>query len=134
MNTPLSKSQRVARDLYTTHGPIEGWSSEEFVLFQDLLLVAHKAGSLARLRLRVQALLVIAYAMAVYAVDELVNAARGSYWLWLTDHGDHVYDWFCAAEEACRRAGDHWFVERADDLCDRYTDAVCRLSFRIAGD
>jgi hypothetical protein len=134
MNPPISKSRKLARDFRKTHGPIEGWSSEAFVVFQDLLIVAHQAGPLARFRLRVQALLVIAYAMAVYAVDELGHAVRGSYWLWLFDHGDRVYDWFRAAEEACMRAGDHRFVEWAEDLCDRYTDAVCRLSSRIAGD
>ncbi|MFK4600534.1 hypothetical protein [Streptomyces pristinaespiralis] len=134
MNPPLSKSRKVARDFRKAHGPIEGWSSEAFVVFQDLLIVAHKAGPLTRFRLRVQALLVIAYAMAVYTVDELVNAVRGSYWLWLTDHGDHVFAWFYAAEEVCRRAGDHRFVEWADGLCDRYDGAICRLSSRIVGD
>ncbi|MEW1723878.1 hypothetical protein [Streptomyces sp. NPDC093109] len=126
-------SGRAVRAFRRTHGDIESWTGDDFEVFQDLLTAAHtKPGPLRRLRLRARAVALLVYAMPLYAVAELTHAVRGDYWRRLDRHLDRLDDWCSVAEEACLRAGDQAFVTRAGDLTDRYTDAVCRASDRVA--
>ncbi|WP_327419654.1 hypothetical protein [Streptomyces sp. NBC_01233] len=132
MNLLLSKPKRVVKNFCQEHGDMEGWTAEDFGLLYDLLIVAHAPGPLRRLWLRAQVLAILAYAMPLYALAELVHAVRGSCWLPLEHHLDQVDERWTAASKVCAMASGRAFVARVADTGERITDATCRVTGRLA--
>ncbi|MFJ9412506.1 hypothetical protein [Streptomyces sp. NPDC101393] len=129
-NTP----KRAIRRFREAHGATETWSAEDHARFQNLLIWAHQTGPLTRLRLRAQALVLIAYALPLYTLAELTQAVRGQYWDRLESYIDRLDDQVQAAEERCVHAGDEPWVVRVGHVTDRVTDVVCRVAGHLARD
>ncbi|MEW1926367.1 hypothetical protein [Streptomyces sp. NPDC088360] len=127
MSALLYKEKKAVRSYRQSHGPVERWTSREHELFLDLLAAANPR-RLARSWRRIQAITVLAYGMALYALAELMSALHVEPWHRLERHLDRVDGRCVAAEEACLRLGDRHFANRVRALNNRYTDAVCRIT------
>lgn len=129
----FNSPQRAIRRFRKAHGPMESWSAEDYERFQALLFCyPRQTGPMTRLRLRTQALALIAYALPFYTLAELIQAARGAYWVRLELYVDRLDDRVEAAEERCVHAGDEPWVVRVGHVTDRMTDAVCRIAGHLA--
>ncbi|MGW7007214.1 hypothetical protein ACWGCW_31520 [Streptomyces sp. NPDC054933] len=84
------------------------------------------------LKTRAAALALVAYGTALYVLAETLHALRGTAWQWLERHLDRVGHRLDGAEGACVKAGDTAFAERVGVAIDRITDAVDRVTSRLA--
>ncbi|MFF0170246.1 hypothetical protein [Streptomyces prasinus] len=109
LNRPKKKAVQHFHD---QHGPMDGWSGDDFEHLLDLLVVVNAPGPLARLRLRLTLLVWTGAAMPFYALGELLWAAQNRVSQRLNAVMDRLDDRCSNIESACRRAGDHALVER----------------------
>ncbi|MFI9186820.1 hypothetical protein ACIGXG_31895 [Streptomyces goshikiensis] len=130
----LSKPKRVVRGFCLEHGDMEGWTDEDFGRLYDLLIVAHAPGMVRRLWLRAKVLAILAYAMPLYALTELMQAVSGCgpRRLRLEQHLDRVDERWILVAEACSMGCGAAFVTRVGGICERITDAICRATGHLA--
>ncbi|MFE1075151.1 hypothetical protein ACFW5W_28530 [Streptomyces sp. NPDC058783] len=107
------------KDFHNQHGPMEGWSSADFEYLLDLLVVVNAPGPVARMRLRLTLLMWTGAALPVYALGELLWAAKNRVSERLNTVMDRLDDRCSDSESACRQAGDHALVERASAVFER---------------
>ncbi|MFD8268495.1 hypothetical protein [Streptomyces althioticus] len=112
LNSLTQSKEETVRAFYDQHGPMSGWSADDFERLLDLLVVVNTPGPLARLRLRLTLLMWTGAAMPFYALGELLWAAQNRVSARLNTVMDRLDDRCSNLESACRRAGDHALVER----------------------
>ncbi|CUW33422.1 MULTISPECIES: hypothetical protein [Streptomyces] len=111
LTRPKKKAEAV-QNFHDQHGPMDGWSGDDFEHLLDLLVVVNTPGQLARLRLRLTLLAWTGAAMPFYALGELLWAAQNRVSQRLNAVMDRLDDRCSNIESACKRAGDHALVER----------------------
>ncbi|MFF3958826.1 hypothetical protein ACFYY1_37325 [Streptomyces sp. NPDC001890] len=111
MNALLNRPKKAVKNFHDQHGPMDNWSGDDFEHLLDLLVVVNAPGPLARLRLRLTLLMWTGTAMPVYALSELLWAARHRVSQRLNSVMDRLDDRCSNVESACRQAGDHSLVE-----------------------
>ncbi|MGA5598968.1 hypothetical protein ACPCSE_32530 [Streptomyces cellulosae] len=112
INLPTRPKKTAVRRFHDQHGPMDGWSADDFEHLLDLLVVVNTPGLLARLRLRLALLMWTGAAMPFYALGELLWEVQHRIPERLEKLTDWVDDRCSAIESACRRAGDHALIER----------------------
>ncbi|ORT54623.1 hypothetical protein [Streptomyces sp. CB03238] len=112
MNALLNRPKKAVRNFHDQHGPMDGWSADDFEHLLDLLVVANTPGPLARLRLRLTLLMWTGAAMPFYALGELLWAAQNRVSERLNKVMDRLDDRCSNIESECRQVGDHALVER----------------------
>ncbi|WP_309049138.1 hypothetical protein [Streptomyces sp.] len=108
LSRPKKKAVQHFRD---QHGPMDGWTADDFEHLLDLLVVVNTPGPLTRLRLRLTLLMWTGAAMPFYALSELLWATQNRVSERLTTVMDRLDDRCSNIEAACRRAGDYALVE-----------------------
>ncbi|MFI9311189.1 hypothetical protein [Streptomyces triculaminicus] len=133
MNALINRPKKAVQHFHEQHGPMDGWSSEDFERLLDLLVVVNAPGPLARLRLRLTLLMWTVATMPFYALGELLWAAQSRVSQRLNSVMDRLDDRCSTIESACRRAGDHALVERvgrAFDWVSALANSVGRTAAR----
>ncbi|MFD0253697.1 hypothetical protein ACFVGX_22585 [Streptomyces sp. NPDC127113] len=128
---PKKKAVKNFRD---QHGPMEGWSGDDFEHLLDLLVVANVPGPLARFRLRLTLLMWTGAAMPFYALGELLWAAQNKVSDRIELVMDRLDDRCSTIESACKRAGDDALIEhigRVFDLVSNVANSVGKKAARL---
>lgn len=112
------QKKKAVQHFRNQHGPMNGWSGDDFEHLLDLLVVVNAPGPLARLRLRLTLLMWSGVAMPFYALSELLWAAQNRVSQRLNTVMDRLDDRCSNIESACRRAGDYALVERVSTVFD----------------
>ncbi|MFF4173636.1 hypothetical protein [Streptomyces sp. NPDC001744] len=129
----LTRPKKTAvKNFRDQHGPMDGWSSDDFEHLLDLLVAANAPGPLARLRLRLALLMWTGAAMPVYALGELLWAAKNQVSDRLTLVMDRLDDRCSDSESACRQAGDYALVERVSGVFEWISTAANSVGRRAA--
>ncbi|MFI2764849.1 hypothetical protein ACH5A3_39470 [Streptomyces echinatus] len=134
MNALLNRPKKAVRNFHDHHGPMEGWSGDDFEHLLDLLVVVNAPGPLTRLRLRLTLLMWTGAAMPFYALGELLWAAQNRVSERLNTVMDRLDDRCSNIESACRQVGDHALVERVGAAFERIStvaNSVGRTAARL---
>ncbi|MFY0516069.1 hypothetical protein ACOMD4_37640 [Streptomyces anulatus] len=126
--------KKFLQRFHDQHGPMDYWSGDDFEYLLDLLFLVNAPGPLARFRLRLTLLMWTGVALPVYALNELLWAARNQGSSRIEAVIDRLDDRCSTAESACRRAGDDELIEcigRAFDLVSDVANAVGRMVARL---
>ncbi|GGO98367.1 hypothetical protein [Wenjunlia tyrosinilytica] len=127
MTLPLltrPKKKTAVENFHNQHGPMDGWSGDDFEHLLDLLVVVNAPGPLARFRLRLALLAWTAATMPVYALAELLWSAQERVSERLNVAMDKLDDRCSKVESACKRAGDYALVEYVGRVFDSVSHAA----------
>ncbi|MFE2684543.1 hypothetical protein [Streptomyces mirabilis] len=135
MNALLNRPKKKAvQNFHDQHGPMDGWSGDDFEHLLDLLVIVNAPGPLARLRLRLTLLMWTGAAMPFYALSELLWSGWELLSPRLNAVMDRLDDRCSNIESACRQAGDHVLVEYiglAFDAISRLANSAGRMAARL---
>jgi hypothetical protein len=125
-------SSTSAKIFRAAHGDPVNWSDVDFEVHQNLALVdqAARRERWRRPLRRAASVLLVAYALPLYVLADVIYAARHAAWAPLENRLDQVDDQLSALEDAGIRAGDQRFVERLGAATDRLGVVVSRLTTR----
>ncbi|WP_329564559.1 hypothetical protein OG711_38810 (plasmid) [Streptomyces uncialis] len=133
MTTLTSTTQTAVDEFRRGHGDVETWDAVDFEVHQNLVDIVLASGPvggpLRTARRRANALVVIAYTVALYAAAEVLTAWRGARWTPLETHLDTVIEGpLSRSETALCRSGDLMFRLRTEQIGRRVTDLADRLA------